>query len=89
MMMLINQETMISRCLGMGGLLSIMALTASNGPVVVRGVDVVDMVEREQDESCQSVMLSRPRHAVSEESAMRIQETAKMCVENNLEWGKP
>ena len=34
-------------------------------------------------------VLSRPRHAVSEESAMRIQETAKMCVENNLEWGKP
>ena len=35
------------------------------------------------------ILLSRPQHAVSEESAMCIQETAKMCVENNLEWGKP
>lgn len=63
-MMLINHEMMALSWVGTGGLLLIIALTASKGPVVVRGVDGVDMVEREQDGSCQSVMLKIPQYAI-------------------------
>ena len=62
LMMLINHETKAWRLLGVCGLLLIMAWTASKGPVVVWGVEVVDIVKREQDEGCQSIMLKSIRH---------------------------
>ena len=44
----------------------IIAWTATKGPVVVWGADDVDMVKREQDECCQSIMLKSVRHVMRE-----------------------
>ena len=66
LMMLINQVTRFWRLLGNCGRLLIMAWTASKGPVVVRGADEVDIVEREQDECCQTIMLKSKRSVAVE-----------------------